>query len=479
MKARHSLLVLALVACAFGAAAADSTRVEFPSAGKSFPEGDAGEMTYSIDVKLAFAINTTVTVTVNSVSSQAVEGVDYVRLSEVLTYKPGETAKVVKFTIKGDLITEGHEVVSLNARQPGENVGEFLRIEIRDDDPRPDMRFQSVKVAEGTSQSPFAVFRVTPDRQPGKLEARIDYKTIDGTAKAGEDYQATSGTLVIPPFATYAEVRVPLIGDDVVEPDETFTLNISKFVNTEAYPSSVTATILNDDVPAPPFRISAPSIYEGDSGTKQLEVSVFMATASSSPVTVTVQTTGGGSATGDVDYQRFAEQITFAPGVTEMNVEATVFGDTLVEGEETFWIGVLQDGVVRASEKVRIRDDDDPRPVVSIADVEVRETDDHAGKAQFQVTLSKPSLELVRVSYETVPDTASLLDFTHAAGELLFQPGETSRTITVNIIGDRTREETETFHVELSNPQGLLLGDGSGAGTILDNEVGKRRAARH
>ena len=474
-----ALIALAVVLFAFSAAAAEPW-VVFPVTRRSVAEGDTGERTYSLDVKLAWAAESTITVTLTSASTQATSGTDFVPVNEVLTFIAGETAKVFKFTVKGDVLTEGNEAVAIWGRKnPGE-LGSSMVVEIVDDDRQPDAYIRDVQAAEGgPGQSPFATFRIFPEPNGPKVDARIDYSTANGTAIAGEDYRATTGSLVIPAGSNYAEIRIPLIGDAVMEPDETFTLRISHSVNIAAGPGIVTATIVNDDVPPPPFRIAAKSVYEGDTGSTPAEVTVSLGTASSSPVTVTVQTTGGGTATGDVDYARFSRSLTFPPGVTELTVEAMVLGDTLVEGEETFWVGVLDDGVVVASDKVRIRDDDDPRPMVSIADVQVRETDDVPGKAAFQVTLSRPSPELVRVSYVTVPDTASLLDFTHASGELLFQPGETSRIVTIDVAGDRTREETETFRVELSSPQGLLIGDGSGVCTILDNEIGKRRAARH
>lgn len=480
MKMRDLLLVLALIACAFGAAAAEPW-VVFPINRKSVAEGDNGELTYSLEVNLIWAAESTISVTLTSSSAQATSGTDFVPVNEVVTFKAGETQKVFKFTVKGDVLTEGTEAVAIWAtKKPGE-IGQSMVVEIVDDDRQPNAFIRDLRVTEGgPGQSRLATFAIFPVPNGPKTDARIDYATVNGTAIAGEDYQATSGSLVIPAGSNSAAIHVPLIGDAIMEPDETFTLRISRSVNIAAG-GDTTATIVNDDTPPPPFSITAKSVYEGDTGSTPTEVTVSLATASSSPVTVTVQTTGGGTATGDVDYARFSRSLTFSPGVTELTVEAMIFGDTLVEGEETFWVGVRHDGDVVASDKVRIRDDDDARPVVSIADVEVRETDDTAGRAVFQVTLSKPSSELVRVSYATVPDTASLLDFTHAAGELLFQPGQTSHTITVDVAGDRTREEKEMFRVELSDPRGLLLGDGSGVCTIIDNDdnAAKRRSARH
>lgn len=473
-----TLVATALAALAFAipAAAEPQARVSFSPASKSVFEGDGAQTRHLIGVSMPAALSETVTVRVVSSSVQATAGVDYLPLSETLTFVAGETHKTVAFTTLGDVKTEATEAISIVALQNGVERAR-MQFEIYDDDPRPAAYGDNIRVSEGNGNP--AVFRIWINR-PAKFETRFDYATVDGTAIAGQDYYPTSGTLVIPPFTSTVEIRVQTIGDTLVEPDETFTLRLTNAVEMDAIRESIRATIVNDDVPPPPFALSAPAIYEGDSGTKPVPVRVSMATASSSPVTVTVTTTGSGSARAGEDYVSLSQSLTFPPGITERTVDVTIIGDTLVEGEETFWVNVLQDGVVRVAQKVRIRDDDDPRPAVSIGDVEVREGDTTPVTATFQVTLSKAPEQLVRVAWQTVEGTASLLDYSHGAGVLLFQPGETTKTIRIDVTGDRTREENETFTIELANPEGSILGDESGVCTILDNDGnGKRRAARH
>lgn len=59
----------------------------------------------------------------------------------------------------------------------------------------------------------------------------VNYATADGTATAGSDYTATSGTLTFAPGVTTQTVGVPIIGDNFAEPDETFSLNLTAPVN--------------------------------------------------------------------------------------------------------------------------------------------------------------------------------------------------------------------------------------------------------
>src|SRR5262249_17379580 len=77
----------------------------------------------------------------------------------------------------------------------------------------------------------------------------------------------------------------------------------------------------------------------------------------------------------------------------------------------------------------------------------------------------------VTVNYVTSNGTAtSGSDYQAANGTLTFAPGETSKTITVLVKGDRVAEPNETFHVNLSSPTHATFSNSSGLGTILDDE---------
>jgi hypothetical protein len=87
------------------------------------------------------------------------------------------------------------------------------------------------------------------------------------------------------------------------------------------------------------------------------------------------------------------------------------------------------------------------------------------------VTLSQSSNAVVTVHYATANGTAvAPQDYAATSGTLTFQPGETSRTISVSIKGDRKREADETFSVQLSNAEGATIEDGSATVTILNDD---------
>jgi len=113
-----------------------------------------------------------------------------------------------------------------------------------------------------------------------------------------------------------------------------------------------------------------------------------------------------------------------------------------------------------------------PEPgVLAVADASVLEGNRGASKLAVAVTLSSASSQAITVSYRTVDGTAlAKSDYSATSGTLTFQPGETSRTISVSIKGDRKREANETFSVQLANAVGATIAEGDAKVTILNDD---------
>src|SRR3954447_25123783 len=97
-----------------------------------------------------------------------------------------------------------------------------------------------------------ATFTVT--RAGGvKGSMSVNYATANGTAQAGSDYTATSGTLTFADNETSKKVTVPINNNTADEPDETFSLNLgSPTSGATLGTASATTTIVDDDpTPAP------------------------------------------------------------------------------------------------------------------------------------------------------------------------------------------------------------------------------------
>lgn len=106
---------------------------------------------------------------------------------------------------------------------------------------------------EGNSGTSYAYFllQFTGVRSDPNQLLSVDYRTRDGSAKAGEDYLATSGTLVLYPNENQAAIAVEIRGDSTPEPDETFYLDVTHPVGGSFGDGVVmltaVRTIVNDD----------------------------------------------------------------------------------------------------------------------------------------------------------------------------------------------------------------------------------------
>ena len=153
----------------------------------------------------------------------------------------------------------------------------------------------------------------------------------------------------------------------------------------------------------------------------------------------------------------------------------TVFvnGDLLDENNETFFLNLTNPGnaTISDAQGVGTITDDDGAPTLSINDATVSEGNTGTTNAVFTVTLSSASGNAVTVDYATANGTATApADYTATSGTLTFPAGVTTRTITVPVVGDLLDESNETYNVNLSNPTNAAIADGTGLGTITDDD---------
>src|SRR5207253_10447054 len=90
----------------------------------------------------------------------------------------------------------------------------------------------------------------------------------------------------------------------------------------------------------------------------------------------------------------------------------------------------------------------------------------------FPITLSGPSSRAVTVNFATADSTATEgSDYQASSGTLTFNPGETTKTISVSVKGDTVVESNELFFLNLSNPSNAVLARSQGIGTIINDDM--------
>ena len=217
-------------------------------------EGEAVAATLTLSEPLS----TVERVFVTTRDGTATLGRDYFApASQQVVFMPGQTTSRISIGTLRDQAVEGIETFTIsatpvnNAIRPGSAMAR-----ITDFMPMPGVSVADVTVVEGKSgTTTTAEFLVTLANAYPKA-ITVSYATRDGTATvADNDYLAANGTITFAPGETSQIVGVTVVGDNQLEPDETFQLVLSAPVNAILRRSTATGTIVNDETDQPGFQI--------------------------------------------------------------------------------------------------------------------------------------------------------------------------------------------------------------------------------
>ncbi|KAM9154350.1 sodium/calcium exchanger 1 isoform 4-T5 [Pangshura tecta] len=196
----------------------------------------------------------------------------------------------------------------------------------------------------------------------------VDFRTEDGTANAGSDYEFTEGTVVFKPGETQKEIRVGIIDDDIFEEDENFLVHLSNVqVSTEALdegilkanhvatlvclgsPSTATVTIFDDDH-AGIFTFEEPVTHVSESiGT--MEVKVLRTSGARGNVVVPYKTIEGSARGGGEDFEDTCGELEFQNDEIVKTISVKIIDDEEYEKNKTFYLEIGEPRLVEMSEK--------------------------------------------------------------------------------------------------------------------------------
>ncbi len=415
-------------------------------------------------VKLSAPAGLPVTVSYATLNGTATAPADYTQLSGSLTFNPGDTEATLQVIARGDLLDEDDETLTLRLSNPtNATLADPNGLgTIRDNDPLPRLRVNDVAVVETNAGAQTTLAFTVSLSAPSGRTVTTTLDTQDGTAVAGLDYTALSNlTLTFPPGTTSQTANVTVLGDDLDEDDETFTLRLSSPTNAALDDDTGLGTIRDNDA-TPSLSVAPAAATEGTAANTPLPFTVSLSAPSGRPVTVNASTLGG-TAVSNVDFTVITgTTLTFPPGTTSQTATVTLLADALDEDDETFTLRLANPtnatlNVDQATGTIR---DDDATPVLTINDLALDEGSGGANTtAQLTVSLSAPSGRPVTVSASTLNGTAAApADFTALANlTLTFPPGATSQTLPVSVNSDDLDENDETFSVTLANPTNATL----------------------
>ena len=314
----------------------------------------------------------------------------------------------------------------------------------------------SVADAEATEEDDAALgFVVTLDPAAAR-SVTVEYATADGTATAGDDYTATSGTLTFAVGDTSKTVSVPIADDSADDGGETVTLTLSNATVAEIADASATGTIGDDDANTAPT--GAPTI----TGTAQVGETLTASTAGIDDADglddaeFSYQWIGNDGSDADIAG---ATGQTYTPGANDVGKTLKVRVTFTDDGGTAETLTSAATGAVAA------------RSALSVADAQASEEDDTA--LEFVVTLSPAAARTVTVDYATADGTATAgADYTATSGTLTFAVGDTSKTVSVPIADDTADDGGETVTLTLTNAAVATISDASATGTISNEESG-------
>jgi ribosomal protein L35AE/L33A len=437
----------------------------------SVTEGNSGTVNAVFALSLSRSSTTQVTVAYATAAGTATVGTDYVTTSGTAVFAPGTTTVNVSVPVVGDTSVEPNETFFLNLSNPvNATISDAQGVATIVNDDAPQLSIGNATATEGNTGSVNATFTVTLS-QASTQTVTVNYATANGTATAGADYTTTSGQLTFAPGVTSRTINIPVLGDTLDEPNETFTVTLSGPVNATIATGTGSGTIADNDA-TPSLAINNVTVTEGNTGTVSAVFTVSLSAASGQTVTVNYATANG-TAVAPADYAATSGALTFSPGTTTRQITVLVNGDTLDEASETFNVNLsaATNATIADSQGVGTITDNDTAPTLRINDISIAEGNSGTKTATFTVTLSAASGQSVTVHYATANGSASSSsDYNAASGTLTFAAGTTTQTISVTIRGDQSRESNETFVVNLSAATNATIADSQGVCTILNDD---------
>ncbi|HEX8338412.1 MAG TPA: Calx-beta domain-containing protein, partial [Pyrinomonadaceae bacterium] len=365
--------------------------------------------------------------------------------------------KTVSVPLGGDRTYEPDENFVVNLSSPGDATiadGQGQGT-IVNDDPLPAITLLDANGSESAAATGGAVSMGVRLSNASSLPVTVGYATADGSANAGSDYAAASGTVTFAPGETQKSITLTILDDALDEAVEEFFVNLSGPTDATVEDGQAICHVFDNDGPA--VSVNDVSITEGHGGGRAATFTLSLSAPSPQAVFVRAATANGTAVSNafPADFQSANRTVAFTAGSTTAAFTVNVNGDSMIEPDETFFVNLSQpsDCTIADGQGVGTIVNDDVTSVhFSASEMSVNEAD---GSVQATVTRVGDTSGSFQVTYATFDSTASeRSDYTAAFGTLLFGPGETSKTVTVFITDDALVENPESFFMVLRGPDG-------------------------
>ena len=445
----------------------------------SSSEGDTGTTSMPLVISRSGDLSGTATVVYRTVPGTAAEGSDYGAVARArVSFGPGRTTMQILVPLYGDASAEPDETFTVQLLNPtgvGTTIadGKATATILNDD---ANYTVSDLALTEGDSGTASGTLTITRSGYTGP--DTVGVYTSPGTATQNADYVHVPSTrsAAFADGATTTTLSVQVKGDTLGEPDETFTVRLSE-ADDPSRMAIGTVTILDDDPKLGPNSISIAdaSRFEGSSSDTSMSFLVTRSGDVSQSATVSYRTVSGGTASDGSDYTgRAPTTATFLPGQSTYAVAVPIRADSVVEPDETITLelsGATGSGTTIAdgSATGTIRNDDSN---FTVSNASVLEGDSGTTAVTVTITRHGYTAGATSVSYATHAASADRdVDYVHIpTTSIPFAPGEITKTVTAQIVGDTLAEPDEAFSVGLSRAQDRS-GPEIGSVVILDDDA--------
>lgn len=308
----------------------------------------------------------------------------------------------------------------------------------------------------------------------------VSYETVSGTAVAGADFEAVSGTLTFLAGETSQRILIPILGDRVHGPDKQLLLRLSAPVHAGLARQQATITLVNDDEEDDGgeqpglvrLRLEPAAWLEGTGDAlNTVHYRIRREGDISRSIELQVSTENGTALAGEDFVALTALPVTLPAGAAHVDVPLQLVADNVVETDETFRLHVTS-----TAERVEvtgspvtltiINDDQAPDiPLLALtAPLSVPEGDEGSRELFVRAALSAPAPGPVVLTYATrtgtARDSGEHRDYDAVlAREVTIPAGGTFADLPVTVHGDRFEEFDEHFFVQLLQVRGAAMGD--------------------
>ncbi len=420
------------------------------SAATDSVSGDAGSELLTVNR----TGNTTLSASVGYATTDgtALAGTDYTSTSGTLNFSAGQTSKTISVPLLNNTAGAAGSTFSLALSNPasGTIVGtqQSETVTVQNDHSQVNLSAATTTAANDSGSVTLTVNRTGNTAVAGS----VDYATSDGTAAAGTDYTATSGTLNFSAGQTSLSIVVPLLDNTAGPATATFLLTLSNPANGAALGTQQTETITIQNNQSQVNFSSATGNIANTAGVVTLEVDRTGDTASAGSVDYI---TSDGTATAGTDYTATSGTINFAAGQTFDMIAIPLLANASAAATSTFTVNLTNPGTntaegAQSQTTVTLANSQSLIQFASPSQV----TSAGAATATLTVTRTGNTSAAASAHYATEDGTALVgIDYVGQSGTLNFLAGQSSKQIVISLLSGPAASAV-TFGVQLSSAGG-------------------------